>query len=66
MASEVIRERAYTVQTLADSWGVHPNTIRKLVRGSELAHVRLGRRILIPAWSASRYLEEHVKSGPTS
>ena len=55
MASDVNRERAYTVQTLAESWGVHPNTIRKLVRGGENSRMSdSGRRILIPAWSAPR------------
>ena len=37
----------YTIQTLAELWGVSPKTVRRLVNSGELPHIRIGTLIRI-------------------
>lgn len=37
----------YTIQTLAELWGVSSKTVRKLVNSGELPHIRIGTLIRI-------------------
>ena len=39
--------RYYTINTLAERWGVSPRTVRKLVNSGELPHIRIGSLIRI-------------------
>lgn len=55
-----LEARAFSVTSLAEAWGLHPQTIRKLINARELEHVRIGRRIVIPASAAAKYLREHA------
>ena len=54
-----IKRMAFTVDEVAESLGLHPNTVYKLVSENKLSHVKLGRKILISKTS----LDEWLKSG---
>lgn len=43
----------FTIATLAERWGVHPATIRKMVRKGDIAHFRVGNEL--------RFNEEVIK-----
>ena len=47
-------ERPYTVATLAQRWACSEGTIRNMIRRGELAHIRLGTLIRIPASEVER------------
>lgn len=43
-----ITKRAFSIDEAAQTLGVHPTSVRKMIQKGELAHVRIGDRILIP------------------
>jgi excisionase family DNA binding protein len=47
---------AYSVQEAAEAIGLHPNTIRKLIRDGRLPAVHLQRKILISRLELQKWL----------
>ena len=45
----------YTIQTLAELWGVSPKTVRRLVNSGELPHIRIGTLIRIRPDQVAEY-----------
>lgn len=52
---------AYSVQETAAALGVHPNTIRQLMKSGRLGSIRIGRRVAIPAVELERFSQVGVK-----
>ena len=50
-------DRLRTIAELADEWGVHRNTIHRLVRRGDLHAVRVGRRLRFRTDDVDAYLE---------
>jgi excisionase family DNA binding protein len=55
--SSPLPRRTYTVREVAASLGVGTRHIERLCQAGELRHLRLGRRILIPADALDALLE---------
>lgn len=47
--------RYYTINTLAEVWGVSPRTVRKLVNSGELPHIKIGSLIRIRPDQVAEY-----------
>ena len=47
--------RYYTINTLAEVWGVSPRTVRKLVNTGELPHIKIGSLIRIRPDQVAEY-----------
>jgi len=52
----VIERMAFTVDEVAESLHLHPNTVYKLVIENKLSHVKIGRKILISKASIEAWL----------
>lgn len=50
----------YSFNAIANYFGVHPSTVRKMVDRGELKTVRIGKRERIPACELRRYTEASV------
>jgi excisionase family DNA binding protein len=51
-----------TVEELAERWGVHPITVRRMIERGELKAVQFARRVRIRESEVERYLAEHEKA----
>ena len=58
--------RYYTVEELADTWRVHPETVRRLVRRGQLAATRVGSLIRITQEAADAYLRDAARDDDTA
>jgi excisionase family DNA binding protein len=56
---------AYSVQEAAEAIGLHPNTIRKLIRDGRLPAVHLQRKILISRLELQKWLSNGGTPGVT-
>ncbi|MDD2325132.1 MAG: helix-turn-helix domain-containing protein [Alphaproteobacteria bacterium] len=54
----VMPARHFTVQSLADYWGVSPSHIYNLIRSNALRHMRIGKSIRIPTIFVTEYEEQ--------
>jgi len=56
----------YSVNAIANYFGVHPSTVRKMVDRGELKTVRIGKRERIPACELRRYTEASTDAKNTN
>lgn len=52
---------AYSVREFAQALGISARLARELVRQHKVPHLRIGRRVLIPAAEAERWLREQAR-----
>lgn len=48
---------AYTIEEVAQAVGVHPTTVRRLIKNGKLAAIRVGRQIRIPRQELEAFLD---------
>lgn len=53
---------AYSVQEAAEAMGLHPNTVRKLIKEGNLPAIHLQRKILISCLELQTWLAKGNKS----
>jgi excisionase family DNA binding protein len=52
-----VEKRVLDVPEVAGTLGVHPLTVRRLIRNGELRAVRIGRRVVVPVAALDQFLE---------
>jgi excisionase family DNA binding protein len=59
--TQTIRPATMNIEDAATYLGVHPDTVRKLIREKEIPHVRVAGRILLRAKTLDEYMEEQER-----
>lgn len=57
---EAHRPLGLDVKTVAASLGLHPITVRRMIKARTLRAVRIGRRVVIPAAALEELLENNT------
>jgi len=57
-----IERLSFSVQEAAASIGVSSRTVHDLIRRGDLAHYRVGQRVLIPATALRQFIESRTQT----
>lgn len=58
METTIIEKRALNIKETAETLGLSPNKIRRMLKNHEIAAVRAGDRWLVPIKSIEAYLDK--------
>ncbi len=61
MVADDTTTQAFGVKTLADRIGLSPGMIRKEIKQGRIDAIHCGRRVLVPATSVAKYLNQKLK-----
>ena len=61
--TENIQRLAYNIPEVAKTIGVSSRTVHNIIKRGELAHIRVGVRVLIPADALRQFIAERTRKG---